>query len=202
LKYRPDIHHRRSVRLNGYDYSQFGTYFLTLCSWNRDCLFGEIRAANMELSEYGRILAEEWQRSSTIRQEIELDKFVIMPNRIHGIVTIQDVGANGRSPETGRSAESPLQMNQKSVSSFIAGFKSVVTKSINKIRSTPGRPVWQRNYYEHIIRNDEELDRIREYIMNNPLQWAEDENNPMNFNVGAYCDTPLPDGSGEIDNFG
>jgi REP element-mobilizing transposase RayT len=94
----------------------------------------------MELNEYGRILTEEWQTSSTIRLEIELDKFVIMPNHIHGIVTIQDVGANGRSPETGRSAESPLRMKQKSISSFIAGFKSVVTKSINNIRSTPDTP--------------------------------------------------------------
>lgn len=117
-----------------------------------------------------------------------------------GIVTneiMHAVGASGCSPEiitnnnspvtlrngkttAGRSAESPLRMQTKSISSFMAGFKSVVTRTINEINNTPGRPVWQRNYYEHIIRNDDELNRIREYIANNPAKWAEDKENPGN----------------------
>lgn len=176
MTYEPDKHHRRSIRLKGYDYSEAGTYFVTVCSWKRDCLFGEISGGVMGLNEYGRIVEDEWRRSSTIRQEINLDEFVIMPNHIHGIVTIysngdRHVGANGRSP---------LRMKPKSISSFVAGFKSAVTKQINQIRNTPGTPVWQRNYYEHIIRNEKELEKIREYIQNNPLKWGLDENNPVN----------------------
>lgn len=208
-KYNPEAHRRRSIRLKNYDYSRSGAYFVTVCAFNKECLFGNIMDGKMRLNEYGLIIAREWTRTPEIRKEIELDEFCVIPNHIHGIVTIQAavvhaVGANGGSPETvtnggspetvtngsspetgwddkttaGRSAESPLRMKTKSISSFIAGFKSVVTKSINEISNTPGSSVWQRNYYEHIIRNDNELNRIREYIANNPAKWAEDEENP------------------------
>lgn len=194
-KYNPEAHRRRTIRLKNYDYSRSGAYFVTVCAFKKDCLFGDIMDGKMRLNEYGLIIAREWTRTPEIRKEIELDEFCVMPNHIHGIVTI--VGANGGSPETvtnggspetgwdnktteGRSAESPLRMQTKSISSFIAGYKSVVTKSINEISNTPGSPVWQRNYYEHIIRNDDELNRIREYIANNPAKWAEDAENPGN----------------------
>jgi putative transposase len=176
MTYNPEIHQRRSIRLKGYDYSQAGAYFVTICSWNKECIFGEITNGEMHLNELGRIVSGEWHRSSEIRKEIELDTFLIMPNHIHGIVVINAytssyVGANGRSP---------LQMKPKSISSFVAGFKSSVTKQINQIRNTPGIPVWQRNYYEHIIRNEKELNQIREYIVNNPIQWELDTENPQN----------------------
>ncbi len=101
--YTSDIHHRRSIRLKGYDYSQTGAYFVTICAWNRECLFGDIVDQQMGLNEYGRIIAGKWTSTLEIRKEIELDEFCVMPNHIHGIVTIQDigihaVGANGRSP--------------------------------------------------------------------------------------------------------
>ncbi len=201
-KYNPEADRRRSIRLRNYDYSRSGAYFVTVCTQKKECLFGEIVDGKMRLNEYGLIIAREWTRTPEIRKEIELDEFCVMPNHIHGIVTIQAavvhaVRANGGSPEivtnsgspetgwddkttAGRSAESPLRMKTRSISSFIAGFKSVVTKSINEISNTPGSPVWQRNYYEHIIRNDDELNRIREYIANNPAKWAEDEENPGN----------------------
>ena len=190
--YDRDKHHRQSIRLRTYDYSQAGAYFLTLCAWNRECLFGDIIDGNICLNEQGRTVMEEWSRSTAIRREIELDEFIVMPNHIHGIILIHHVGADGVRPEfnarhiAGANGRSPLQirnepivcMKPKSLSSFMAGFKSVVTKRINEQRLSPGSPVWQRNYYEHIIRNPEEMQRIREYIQNNPMKWEMDENNP------------------------
>jgi len=178
MKYSQERYHRRSVRLKGYDYSNPGAYYVTICTWNRDCIFGEIINGEMKLNEFGEVVNREWLCSSEIRREIELDEFVVMPNHIHGIIfingngnTAHDLGANGCSP---------LRKRSRSLSSFIAGYKSAVTKSINILRNTPGMPVWQRNYFEHIIRNEYGLFRIREYIRNNPVQWDMDENNPAN----------------------
>jgi REP element-mobilizing transposase RayT len=197
MKYNPDTHHRRSIRLKHYDYSQPGAYFVTICTHDRECLFGEIVDNEMILNDYGKIVCEEWFLSTKIRNEIELyeNEFVVMPNHIHGIVWVNsndndfvnNVGATGRSPLQNQNY-SPLQnghlanygkphgTKNKSLSSFIAGYKSSVTKRINQIRQTPGMPVWQRNYYERIIRDEIELDKIREYILNNPLNWETDEN--------------------------
>jgi len=175
MKYDPNKHHRRSIRLWGYDYSQSGAYFITLCTHERRCLFGEIINGQMRLNELGLIVHDEWFHSAKIRGEIELlnDEFVIMPNHIHGIVRILDnnVWATGRSP-----LQQPRGPLKKSISSFVAGFKSATTKRINKYQNTPGNPVWQRNYYEHVIRNEKELHDIRAYIFNNPENWETDEN--------------------------
>lgn len=194
---------RRSIRLINYDYSQSGAYFITICTHNREFLFGEIINGEMQLNELGKIVRNEWFRSTNIRNEIELyeNEFVVMPNHIHGIVWIVDiekniVGATGGSPGGSplqlslsnkkslyHQSQSPQQIERphgplkKSLSSFVAGYKSAVTKQINQKRQTPGIPVWQRNYYEHIIRNDDELNKIRQYIINNPLNWETDENN-------------------------
>ena len=175
--YDPIKHHRRSIRLPGYDYSQAGYYFVTICCYQRQCLFGEIVNGKMQLNQYGEIVKEEWLRSSIIRQEIELDWYIVMPNHFHGIVIINSVGAKGFSPSISRSKQS---MKSKSLSSLITGFKSSVTKNINRIRHAPGTPVWQRNYYEHIIRTEASLDRIRTYIDNNPLSWYLDQLHPHN----------------------
>ena len=164
MHYDPEIHHRRSIRLKEYDYSKAGAYFVTICTWDKKCILGEIDGEKMKLDVYGKIVFEEWHRSSEIRKEIGMDAFVIMPNHIHGIVIIHDTTIE--------------RMKPKSISSFIAGFKSAVTKRINQIRNTPGFPVWQRNYYEHVIRNEKELNAIREYIAYNPLRWNEDTENP------------------------
>lgn len=168
-----EVHKRQSIRLKDYDYAQAGGYFITICAWNRESIFGDIKDGKFFPNHLGEIVVEEWRKSPEIRQEITLDEFTLMPNHFHGIVMINrtgnnNVGANGRSP---------LHMQSKSIPSFVAGFKSVVTKRINTLRNTPGVPVWQRNYYDHIIRNDEELHQIREYITNNPLTWDEDEEN-------------------------
>ncbi|MFN6036730.1 MAG: transposase [Dolichospermum sp.] len=150
------------------------------------------------LNNFGQLIKEEWLKSAEIRKEIEFDDFVIMPNHFHGIVIINqeinsdfmkndvdfqdnNVGANGRSPlQQIQSSRPKISMKPKSISSLIAGFKSATTKKINIIRNTPQNPVWQRNYYDHIIRNDESLARIREYVQNNPLSWENDQLHPNN----------------------
>jgi putative transposase len=165
-------HHRRSIRLKGYDYSQTGAYFITICTHNQEFLFGEVVNGEMQSNEIGTMVADEWTRSARIRQEIVLDEFVIMPNHIHGIVhvgatevgVIRSVGATGRSPL-------PRGPAPKSIGAFVAGFKSAATRRINELKRTPGIPVWQRNYWEHVVRSDDSLNLIWEYIVNNPLRW-------------------------------
>jgi len=165
------IHRRRSIRLRAYDYRQPSAYFVTIVAHGRATLFGKIVGGEMRLNELGQVVNDEWHKSSAIRREIEMDVFIVMPNHVHGIVNIVDVGATGRSPLR----SGPLA---RSLGAFIAGFKSAVTTRINELRHTPGSAVWQRNYYEHVIRNDEELLRVREYILNNPLDWENDRENP------------------------
>ena len=183
MPYQPDVDHRRSIRLPHYDYANAGAYFVTICTHNRASLFGSIVDGQMQLNSIGRIVEEESLRSSVIRDEIELDAFVIMPNHFHGIVFIKNdrqsnatVGATGRSPlHHGKISRGPAK---KSLGALMAGFKSSATKLINRMRNTPCTPVWQRNYYEHVIRNENDLDEIRQYINNNPANLAEDKYNP------------------------
>ena len=178
MTFNPDKHYRRSLRLQGYDYSQDGAYFVTICTHNRECLFGDIADGEMVFNDYGKIVKEEWLKSSEIRREISLDEHIVMPNHFHGIVIIRrgdwpvaptTITTNG--PKSG------------SIGSFVVGFKSAITRRINDRRKTPGVPVWQRNYYEHVIRDDDDLNRIREYIKGNPVQWAEDEENPTHIKL-------------------
>jgi len=148
-------------------------------------MFGEINNGKMRLIEFGRIVQEEWERSSVILNEIEMDAFVVMPNHIHGIVFILDINTNSNVGATGRS---PLRIPKsghmygpvsKSLGAFVAGFKSIVTKRINIIRGTPGTSVWHSSYYEHVVRNDIDLKNIREYIVNNHARWDFDKENPI-----------------------
>ena len=182
IRYDPEKHHRRSIRLRGWDYSQPGAYFVTIVAYGRELLFGQVVGDEIQLSKFGEIAHDEWLASADIRREIQLDAFVVMPNHIHGIVWIvaddNMVGTHGRVVgATGRSPLPPRGPTPRSLGSFIAGYKSAVTKRINEIRGTPGT-VWQRNYYERIIRNDRELDAIRRYIRDNPAHWAEDSEHP------------------------
>jgi len=194
MTYNPDIHHRHSIRLKDYDYSQAGAYFVTICAWQRECLFGEIVDGEMVFNDIGRIVVDEWEKTAQIRTNIELDVFSIMPNHFHGIFLIhKNVGAHCMRPESAAKVtmaqftenrahiSAPLRRQSGSIGSVFAGFKSATTKRINAFRNNPGCPVWRRNYYERVIRNENELSRAREYIVNNPMKWELDKENPINY---------------------
>ena len=171
MNFDPQKHHRRSIRLKGYDYSQAGAYFVTIVTWQREILFGEIVDGEMVLNEFGETVREEWERTEIVRPYVKLGKYVIMPNHVHGILVFVDdgVGATRRVAPTLQSGSLGAVMGQ---------FKSIVTKRINGLQNVSGRPIWQRNYDERIIRNEREMDRIHRYIESNPSMWAEDDENP------------------------
>ncbi|MBI4498242.1 MAG: hypothetical protein HY689_10120 [Chloroflexi bacterium] len=167
-------HHRRSIRLPGHDYVG-GVYFITVCAHDRACLFGAIENGTVTLSEMGQMVEEEWVRSAQIRSELTIDTFVVMPNHVHGIVVLHAAHAGEGA---GMRAPTLLLRRPRSLGSFIAGFKAATTKRINALRSTPGAPVWQRNYDEHIIRTERAWGVIRQYIMTNPQHWEQDREHP------------------------
>ena len=173
--------HRQSHRLQGRDYSQCGCYYVTICTWNRACLFGEVSNGQMHLNRYGEIARDEWYRSADLRGELVLDAFVVMPNHVHGIVFID--GPKGDPPVAPTLADGP---RPRSLGSFIAGYKSSVTRRIageqTGVGATGGSPsvglgqtVWQRNYHDHIVWNGTGLAEIRRYILNNPPEWETDD---------------------------
>jgi len=166
----PPIRNRRSIRLKGYDYTQPGAYFVTICTQNRECLFGQITDGKMVLNNAGRMVADSWEWLAEQYDHVLLDEWVVMPNHLHGIIVITDGGRGG-------SRTAPT-VKRKPIGRLIGAFKTVSTKQINQMRETSGAKLWQRNYYEHIIRNENELNRIREYIHNNPLKWEFDRENP------------------------
>ena len=169
--YNPDKHHRRSIRLRGYDYSQSGAYYITTCTHNRRCLFGKIADGEMRLNDVGQLVQRVWDGLPEHYPHVELDAFVMMPNHVHGIVVLTGTGLK----PTPTAATRPMRQGLPEI---IRAFKTFSARRINDFRHTPGTPVWQRNYYEHIIRNEDALNRIRQYIADNPDNWAEDRENP------------------------
>jgi REP element-mobilizing transposase RayT len=198
VKYRPEIDHRRSIRLSNYDYSQTGAYFVTICTHKNECI--------LENRALSAIAERAWREIVTAVGGGDDCDFVIMPNHLHGIVWINrepSVGARHRVINSEREKHaiagcgtepddvpdaSPLRPASRrptapphgSLGAIIGSFKSVTAKRINRVRGTPGAPVWQRNYYEHIVRSEAELKRIREYIRDNPRRWRENPENPVN----------------------
>ncbi|MBI3585745.1 MAG: transposase [Ignavibacteriales bacterium] len=167
---------RRSIRLRKYDYSQEGGYYITICTFNKQCVFGEIVGGKMILSDVGNIVKDEWLKTPIIRPDIELGEFVIMPNHFHGVIILinNSRGTLQRAPTN----EQFGKPTSNSIPTIVRLFKSAVTKRVNQLRNTPRIPVWQRNYWEHVIRNEDDLRRINEYIINNVVQWEYDEENP------------------------
>ncbi len=172
MKHNTDRHHRRSVRLKGYDYAQPGAYFVTVCTRDRECLFGEIVDGEVLLNLVGVAVRDEWLRTAQLRDNVALDAFVIMPNHFHGIVVITEGRGTARRAPTEQFGRPVAH----SIPTIMRAFKSATTKRTNEIRNNPGTPVWQRNYYEHVIRNETELNAIRQYILGNPANWQTDEN--------------------------
>ena len=257
MKYNPNHHHRRSIRLPEYDYSRSGIYFVTICTHQKLPWFGEIIEDKIYHNQIGKIAVQEWLLSSEIRKEIELDEWVLMPNHLHGIVVINqendglnldnstdinakdlgadtnamnlvtntnakdlvtntnakdlgtntnaldlgantnaldlgtntnalDLGANANALDLGANANAldlgaslaPLRGRKpRSLSSFVAGFKSAVTKKVRQICQESDLCLWQRNYYESVIRDQQQLENVRQYIIKNPLGWNEDPEN-------------------------
>src|SRR5258706_14278494 len=156
---------RKFVRLQGYDYGQGGGYFVTICSHGRKHLFGNVINGSMRPNERGQIATDCWLGLPEHYPNVELDDFIVMPNHLHGIIVIigdQLVRARHASPLLGR---------------LVGSFKSAAARRINQCSDSDDSPVWQRNYYEHVIRSEQALNRIREYIRNNPQEWSSDREN-------------------------
>ncbi len=169
---------RRTIRLSGYDYSRPGEYFITICTQNRFCLFGEVVNGSMILNKYGQIAKNEWIKTAEIRDNVVLDVFIIMPNHVHGIIRIINKISIHDQNQQNKNESNKFRSPSKTIGAIIRGYKSAVTTKINTVDRLPGRKIWQRNYYEHIIRNEQELKRIREYIIQNPMNWMDDQINP------------------------
>ena len=193
MRFDPEKHHRRSIRLKGHDYSQPGAYFVTICTRDQECLFGHVVNGEMRLNDAGEIAQRCWEEIPRHFPLVELDAFVVMPNHVHGIIVIQGRGEASVplhvSKERPGSDASPLRQRPNgtqpgSLSAIVQNFKYISTRRMNAARSTPGTPVWQRGFYEHVVRDEEELRAIREYVLGNPARWDEDENNPALLNSG------------------
>jgi REP element-mobilizing transposase RayT len=251
MPYNSNIHHRRSIRLKRYDYTQRGAYFVTICTHQRNCLFGEIVDGEIKLNTNGEIARGSWLSIPRDFKNVELDEFVIMPNHLHGIIIIESSEVAGEALANQDFSQSFSEVvgealaNQDFSQSFseVAGealanqdfsqlfsevvgealanqdfskqqnlssqcfaptvhtgetvkingtkpqslaaitqnYKSVSTRQINRMNKAKGNVIWQRNYYEHIIRNEEALNNILEYVVNNPINWVKDQENPANF---------------------
>jgi putative transposase len=178
VKYDPDIHHRRSIRLKGYDYKQAGAYFITVCTQDRACFFGNVVDGEMLSSDSGRVAQAAWSDLPGRFQNINLDEFVVMPNHIHGIILVGTqfiAPTNSSQPPIANTDQGPMN-RAPTLGRIIRAYKAVTTRHIR--RTANATFAWQRNYYEHIIRNDESLNRIRQYILDNPTRWVFDRENP------------------------
>ena len=162
--------HGRPPRLPGYDYTAPGVYFLTLSCWNRRQVFGQCVGNKIQLNDWGLSVEDEWLRTPLIRPYVRLDEYVIMPDHLHGLIFWDNDPVENVGPQ--RVAGSELYRPAASLGSFVARFKAACTKRINALRSGYDPPVWQRNYYEHIVRNQRSLNRIRQYIVDNPRRWS------------------------------
>ena len=173
---------RKSIRLPFYDYASGGYYFVTFCTSGWESIFGQIENEDMVLSEFGQVVKSAWYGIPLHFHNADIDAFVVMPNHFHGIIVIkedEEITHQARAQHAAplRSKHGP---KSGSLGVIVRSFKSAVTREINMQRGTPGAPVWQRNYYEHVIRDERDLERIREYIVKNPLRWALDVENPEN----------------------
>jgi putative transposase len=163
---------RHSIRLKNYDYAREGAYFVTICTADRK--------ATLTGPAYRAIIEQTWTDLPNHYPNVQVDEFVVMPNHVHGIIVLTSEGNGwaGLRPAPTDEIASTQPAKEYPLSEIVRAFKSFSARRINEVRQTPGIPFWQRNYYEHIIRNDIDLYEIREYIVNNPASWELDEQNP------------------------
>jgi REP element-mobilizing transposase RayT len=195
-KFDPWKHHRRSIRLKGYDYSSEGAYYITIVTQGRQCLFGEIIDGEMCLNVYGKLVQKWWNEIPNHFPNVELGAFIIMPNHVHGIIFITterrgEVLSSRKNPSNNIQAANIKEANnldgvtpplrKPTLGQIVAYFKYQSTKEMNRIESDKAiTKFWQRNYYEHIIRDEEDLQNKTDYILANPTLWDEDDDNPKN----------------------
>ena len=197
MTYDATRHHRRSIRLPAHDYGQAGAYFMTICTQCRECLFGAVVARKMVLNEPGRMVETVWRELPQHYGGVEVDALVVMPNHVHGIIMLVGAGPCARPDNPGQ-PQGVAPTRGMSLPDVVHRFKSLTTARYRRgvIRDGwlpfPGR-LWQRNYYEHVIRDDGELNEIRRYITDNPARWAEDRENPTNAGAGPRACPDMED---------
>ena len=179
---------RRSLRLDGYDYSQEGAYFVTIVTQGRDCLFGEVRDCRMSLSRAGEMVSHVWKELPGRFPNVNIENFIVMPNHIHAVVDMHGVGAplvgaRPIAPTDSRKEDRATTRVAPTLGAVIGSFKSLTTVQYARVVRQEGWPafqgrLWQRNYYEHIIRNAESRRSIPEYLASNPENWSNDPENP------------------------
>ena len=168
----------KSIRLKGYDYTQPGAYFVTTCSRDRKPVFGTIIDGEIVLNDWGEIVRDLIEKIPDHFSNIEIDQSVIMPNHVHMIIVIWHNNESGNGTACRATTRERFgKPVQQSIPTIIRSFKSAVSKQINTYRKSSGQSIWQRNYYEHIIRDERELNRIRRYVINNPPKWEYDREN-------------------------
>ena len=187
MDYEPALSQRRSLRLQGYDYAKAGAYFVTVVTQDRLCLFGEIVDGGARLNQAGRLVADTWQWLETRYPSVLLDEYVVMPNHVHGLLVIAGEGGDAGDSRIAPTGEGGA--GRKDLGSLIGAFKTVAAKRINVARGAPGRRLWQRNFYDRVVRSEEDMNHIRSYIRDNPLRWDLDAEIPP---VGARRDAPAP----------
>lgn len=209
-RFNSEIHHRFSTRMKGYDYRRPNYYFITICTKNRECLFGEIVKGKMILNQYGIIVERCWKTMFSRISYVHMDSLVVMPNHIHGIIGILPCRGVAGAPRkeskelstiashTAGTCYAPTEEDERkplkgpaprSLGALIRSYKSLVMRRIRRKDGYEG-DLWQRNYHEHIIRNEKSLNYIREYIRDNPLRWDLDRENPLNITLQAGV-TPI-----------
>lgn len=176
-KFDSQKHHRRSIRLKEYDYSQEGAYYGTIVTYQRDCLFGEVMNEEMILNEYGKIADECWRAIPEHFSFVELGAHVVMPNHAHGIIHIRRCTIY-RAPTDMEKFQKPVM---GSLPTIVRTYKAAVTRRIGRELNATG--IWQRNYYDHVIRDEKDLQNKTDYIEANPMLWNEDDDNPRNAQV-------------------
>jgi len=169
---------RKALRLLTRDYSQAGSYFMTICTHEKKCVLGSVESSQVQLSRVGEIVRATWNALPERFARVVLDEFVIMPNHLHAILTLVTAGFAHSGSVNMNKMPAARPTAHFSLCDVIGAFKSLSTIHVNRLMNSKGSPLWQRSYFEHVIRNGEDLKNTQRYILENPLRWSLDEENP------------------------